>query len=158
MAEITRVDLAGVVGQELGGEGWKTIYSAPDSSESGPVMRIEVADESLREAIKEELLAMAEELTIGAGYASTFKGQVYSALLHHVRAKFLNGSSLGLAERAEVELAWKMLPAVEGPGLGRPRVGGRSHRTWRLAYAARTTARRRVLGTSSTTTAIWSGG
>ena len=119
VAEITRVDLAGVVGQELGGEGWKTIYSAPDA-DSGPVVRIEIADESLREAVKDGLLAMAEELTVAAGYASTFMGQVYSALLHHVRARFLNGSSLGLAERAEVELAWKMLPQLKARVSGVP--------------------------------------
>ena len=122
VTEITRVDLAGVVGQELGGEGWKTIYSAPDSADSGPVVRIDGAGESLREAVKDDLLAMAEELTVAAGYASTFRGRVYSALLHHVRARFLNGSSLGLAERAEVELAWKMLPQLKArvsdvPGL-----------------------------------------
>jgi len=34
-------------------------------------------------------------------------------LLHHVRAKFLNGSSLGLADRAEVDFAWKMLRQVK---------------------------------------------
>ena len=30
-------------------------------------------------------------------------------LWQHVRRKFLKGSSLGLAEREEVEYAWKML-------------------------------------------------
>ena len=65
---------------------------------------------------------MAELLTVDAGYAATFKDQVYSALLHHVRTKFLNGSSLGLADRAEVEFAWKMLQQVKAkvgavPGL-----------------------------------------
>ena len=41
---------------------------------------------------------------------------------HHVRVKFLNGSSLGLAERSEVDFAWKMLGQVkskvgDSPGL-----------------------------------------
>lgn len=76
----------------------------------------------MREAVKAGLLDMAELLTVEAGYAATFKAQVYSALLHHVRAKFLNGSSLGLAERAEVDFAWKMLRQVKAkveaiPGL-----------------------------------------
>ena len=57
-----------------------------------------------------------------AGYAATFKDRVYSPLLHHARAKFLNGSSLGLAERSEVDFAWKMMPQVQAkvgavPGL-----------------------------------------
>jgi hypothetical protein len=38
---------------------------------------------------------------------------VYSALLHHIRAKFLTGASLGLAERADLDFAWKMMPQVE---------------------------------------------
>ena len=66
--------------------------------------------------------AMAKLLTVEAGYAATFKDQVYSALLHHVRAKFLSGSSLGLAERADVDFAWKMRRQVKAkvgaiPGL-----------------------------------------
>ena len=62
--------------------------------------------------MKEGILEMAETMTVEAGYAATFKDRVYSALLHHVRAKFLNGSSLGLADRAEVDFAWKMLRQV----------------------------------------------
>ena len=121
VVEITKVGIVGVVGQELGGEGWKTIHSAPD--ESGPSGTItQVSDQAVREAVKAGLLEMAELLTVEAGYAATFKHLVYSALLHHVRAKFLNGSSLGLADRAEVDFAWKMLRQVKAkveavPGL-----------------------------------------
>ena len=111
-AEITRVDIVGVVGRELGGGGWKTVRSAPDGTPSdGPA--VEISDDAARDAVKNGLLQMAEELTVAAGYAASFKGRVYSALLHHVRAKFLDGSSLGLAERPEVEFAWKMLRQVE---------------------------------------------
>jgi len=112
VVEITKVSIAGVVGQELGGKGWKTIHSAPD--ESSPVSLVtQVSDDSVREAVKAALLEMAESLTVEAGYAATFKDKVYSALLHHVRAKFLNNSSLGLAERADVDFAWKMLRYVK---------------------------------------------
>ncbi len=52
---------------------------------------------------------MAELLTVEAGYAATFKDRVYGALLHHVRRNFLIGSSLGLAERTNVDFAWRML-------------------------------------------------
>ena len=112
VAEITKVNIAGVIGQELGEGGWKTIHSAPDEAGSDSAL-IEISDNAIREAVKDGLLQTAEELTIAAGYASTFKAQVYSALLHHVRAKFLDGSSLGLAERSEVEFAWKMLRQVK---------------------------------------------
>lgn len=121
VVEITKVGIAGVVGQELGGQGWKTIHSAPDTS--GPSDAVaQVSDDAVRQAVKAGLLDLAEVLTVEAGYAATFKDQVYSALLHHVRAKFLNGSSLGLAERAEVDFAWKMLRQVKAkvgaiPGL-----------------------------------------
>lgn len=112
VVEITKLGIVGVVGQELGGKGWKTIFSAPDESSSGGPLA-QVSDEAVRDAIKEGLLEMAEDLTIEAGYAATFKDRVYSALLHHVRGKFLNGSSLGLADRAEVDFAWKMLRQVK---------------------------------------------
>ena len=100
---------------------WKTIHSAPEEKVYGGASA-RPSDEVMREAVKAALLEMAEELTVNAGCASIFKGRVYSALLHHVRAKFLNGSSLGLAERTEVDFAWKMLGQVksivgDSPGL-----------------------------------------
>jgi superfamily II DNA or RNA helicase len=113
MVEITKVGIAGVVGQELGGQGWRTVQSPPDSGGSPGDAVAQVPNESVRETVKAGLLEMAEALTVEAGYAATFKDRVYSALLHHVRAKFLNGSSLGLAERAEVDFAWRMLPKVK---------------------------------------------
>ena len=107
-AEITKVEISGVSERELGGEGWKTIHSAPDDDSSdGPT--VEISEDAIREAVRDGLLQMAEDLAVTAGYAATFKGWVYSALLHHVRDKFLGGTSLGLAERSEVEFAWKML-------------------------------------------------
>jgi type III restriction enzyme len=112
VVEITKVGIAGVVGQELGGQGWKTIHSAPDESAPGAAI-LQVSDEAVREAVKDGLVDMAELLTVEAGYAATFKDQVYSALLHHVRAKFLKGTSLGLAERADVDFTWKMLQQLK---------------------------------------------
>ncbi len=110
--EITKVNIASVVGQELGGKGWKTIQSGPEESGSAGAPA-QVSDDDAREAVKSALLDIAEQLTVEAGYAATFKAQVYSALLHHVRAKFLNGTSLGLAERNDVNFAWKMLQQVK---------------------------------------------
>ena len=55
-----------------------------------------------------------------AGYAAGFKSQVYSALMGHVREKFLNGTSLGLAERGELSFAWKMLSQLRTRVLGVP--------------------------------------
>jgi superfamily II DNA or RNA helicase len=121
--EITKVGIAGVVGQELGGKGWTTIHSAPELE--GPTSAVaQVSDEAVRDAIKTQILEMAEALTVDAGCAATFKDRVYSALLHHVRAKFLSDPRGGFpfADRKELDFAWKMLPQVKAkvgavPGL-----------------------------------------
>jgi hypothetical protein len=122
VVEITKVGITGVVGRELGKEGWKTLHSAPDNNGGGTVTIAQVPDDTARDAVKSGLLNIAEELTIQAGYAASFKDRVYSALVHHVRSKFLNDASLGLAERSEVDFAWKTLNQVKAkvgavPGL-----------------------------------------
>ncbi|MBY0532971.1 MAG: DEAD/DEAH box helicase family protein [Xanthobacteraceae bacterium] len=119
--EITKVGITGVTGQELGGAGWKTIHSAPEATDFVGSAAV-VSDEVIRDAVKSAMLEMAEDLTVEAGYAATYKDKVYGALVQHVRKKFLKGSSLGLAERADVEFAWRMLPQVKNklskmPGL-----------------------------------------
>lgn len=119
VVEITKLGIAGVVGQELGGKGWKTIQSAPETG--GPTAAVAtVSDDAARDAVKAGLLDIAEELTIEAGCAAAFKDRVYSALLHHIRAKFLGGASLGLCERPEVDFAWKMLKQVKSKVRGVP--------------------------------------
>ncbi len=112
VVEITKLDISGVVGRELGKEGWKTLHSAPDAA-GAFVSAVEYSDSAARDAVKSGLLDIAEILTIDAGYAASFKDRVYGALVHHVRSKFLNGSSLGLADRKEVNFAWKMLSQVK---------------------------------------------
>jgi len=109
--EITKVGITGVISRELGGKGWTTLHSAPDSPATSD-STIQVSDEAARDTVKSGILEIAETLTIEAGYAATFKDRVYSASIHHVRRKFLNNSSLGLAERAEVDYAGKMLTHV----------------------------------------------
>lgn len=110
--EITKVHTRGVIGRELGEQGWTTIESPPDTKNPDGGI-IQVSDETAREAVRERLLEMAESLTVEAGCATMFKDKVYSALLHHIKARFLNGSSLGLAERSEVDTAQKMLGQME---------------------------------------------
>lgn len=111
--EITGVDIAGVVRQELGEKGWKTVHSVPEEEDSKGAP-LEISDQALREAVKDGLLQMAEELTDEAGYAVSFnQGKIYSALRRHACDKFLKGSSIGMADRSEVEFAWKMLVQVK---------------------------------------------
>lgn len=121
-AEITRVDIDSVTGRELSGDRWKTIYSESENTAGEGILELKIADESLRDTVKDNLLEIAAELTVAAGYSEMFKDRVYSALLQHVRTNFLNGLSLGLAERSKIELTWKMLWKVkeqvkEIPGL-----------------------------------------
>jgi hypothetical protein len=70
------------------------------------------SDDALRGQLKEALVGYGEELAVQAGYAGAFKSNVYSALLSHVRQKFLDGTSLGLASRSQLDFARKMLPKV----------------------------------------------
>ncbi|MDR0535315.1 MAG: DEAD/DEAH box helicase family protein [Puniceicoccales bacterium] len=111
VAEITKVGISGVTGQELGVKGWKTVHSAPDLSEPG--ITGAVTDEAARDAVKMGMLGIAEELTVEAGYAAAFKERVYGAIVRHVRRKFLKGDSLGLADRADVDFARKMLRQIK---------------------------------------------
>lgn len=110
--EITKVEITGVVGKELAGQKWKTLHSAPELSQGADQSRLEITDDSIRDAIKDYVLQMAEELTIQAGYAAAFKSQVYSVLMRHIRKNFLEEASLGLVDRSTLLFAWKMLPAV----------------------------------------------
>lgn len=118
--EITKVVIKGVRGKELAGNHWQTVHSAPDLPEDGQVPSVELSEEQMQEVIKETVLQMAEELAVEAGYAAGFKGEVYGALMTHVRDRFLNGVSLGLAERGDLSFAWKMLPQLRRKVSGVP--------------------------------------
>ena len=119
--EITKVTIEDIVGKELRHQGWTEVHSPPHLPVNGS-RKITISDEAACDAVRALLLEIAEELTVGAGYASVFKDRVYSALLRHVRTRFLNGQSLGLASRSDVDYAWKMLPQMKAriasiPGL-----------------------------------------
>jgi len=123
--EITGVEIKSIIGKELAGMKWKTIHSAQGLPPTDNDIQVEVTDERMREAVKERVLEIAEELCIKAGYAAGFRGEVYSVLMQHVRSKFLGGTSLGLTNRRSLDYAWRMLDQVKSkvaavPGL----VGG----------------------------------
>ena len=106
---ITDQEISGVEKTELTGDGWVVIESAP---ESGDGVTIEMPPDDVADAIKVELLNMADELLDNAGFTSQYKGRIYTNLLEHVRIKFLDGASLGLAEPHHLQAAWRMLPTV----------------------------------------------
>ena len=73
--EITKVDIAGVVGQELSADGWKSIQSH-EEARGGNEAQTPLSDDAAREATRESLLQMAEEMTIYAVAAtSSYSGQ-----------------------------------------------------------------------------------
>ena len=107
---ITGTDITGVEERKLDAEGWRTVKAAPERRDSDPVP---YSSGDLAEAVKTELLAMSERLLSHVGHTAQFTGSVYKILLGHVRAKFLDGASLGLAETHHLEAAWRMLGIVE---------------------------------------------
>ena len=111
--EITAVELRAVIGKELAGKKWKTVYSAPDLPPNGKGTPVEETDDTMREEIKSKVLDFAEELCVQAGYAAGFRGEVYGALMQHIRVKFLDNMTLGLADRRHLDYAWKMLDQVK---------------------------------------------
>ena len=116
---ITDQEITGVERRELDGQGWRSTESAPGDQVTVQVL---LNRSDLEEAIKSELLGMAERLLDSAGHSSQFKGHIYAVLLKHTRLKFIDGASLGLAEEQHLETAWRMLPKIEqtisrSPGL-----------------------------------------
>ena len=107
---ITDQEITGVTETELTEQGWKTEKSAPDDAGGQPSP---LGAEAMPEAIKDALLSMAVSLLDHAGHSVQFQGQIYTILLEHVRTKFLNDASLGLAEAHHLEAAWRMLDKVQ---------------------------------------------
>lgn len=119
---ITDSVITGVEERKLDAGGWTTVKSAPDRRDPGDSAPIPESAEDLAEAVKTELLAMAERLLRQVGHTAQFTGLIYKNLLGHVRSKFLEGASLGLAERHHLEAAWRMShlaekQILETPGL-----------------------------------------
>ena len=109
-ATITGVEITSVDRRELTDEGWTVREAQAPYEETGSVS---METEQIAEGIQAELLAMAGRLLEKVGHSSQFKDRVYQILLTHIRTKFLDGSSLRLAERPHLEAAWRMLPKVE---------------------------------------------
>ena len=107
---ITDQNISGVERRELIGFGWTTLQSTPDYETEADIA---LTSEELKDAIKSEILNVAERLLEHVGHTSQYKGRIYAILIEHVRAKFLDGASLGLAQRIHLETTWRTLPKVE---------------------------------------------
>ena len=116
---ITNQEISSIEGTELTHRGWSVREESPAYDAGG---NLDLTSEELAEGIRQELLQIAERLLDHAGHTAQFKGRIYRILLEHVRTKFLDGASLGLAEKHHLEAARRMLPQVEAriketPGL-----------------------------------------
>ena len=107
---ITDQDISGVESTELTHRGWTIMETGPEYNASDD---IEVDSGDLADGIKQELLDMSERLLDHAGHTAQYKGRLYGILLEHVRTNFLNGASMGLAEKHHLQAAWRMLPQIE---------------------------------------------
>lgn len=107
---ITDQSVTGVERMELTGEKWVTLEAAPEFADGATV---KMSREEIENGVKSELLQMSENLLSEAGHTTQFSNRIYSVLLQHVRMKFLDGASLGLAEDAQLNAAWYMLPEVK---------------------------------------------
>ena len=114
---ITGQDITSVTGRELTPEGWKIMESAP---EDGPAHTVEPDGGAIAQGIQDELLNIADRLLERAGHSAQFKGRVYSILLQHIRVKFLDDTSLGLADPPLLDAARRLLPKVEEKVGGTP--------------------------------------
>ena len=107
---ITNQEIRSIEGTELTSKGWSIREAAAEYLTGG---NVDIDREDLEAGIKQELLDMADRLLEHAGFSMQFKGHIYGILLGHMRTKFLDGMSLGLAERHHLDAAWQVLPQVE---------------------------------------------
>ena len=107
---ITGQEISSVESTELTPRGWSIREEGPQYEAGASV---ELESEDLIEGIKAELLQASGRLLDHAGYSSHFTGQIYGILLEHVHTKFLDGMSLGLAERHQLEATLRLLTQVE---------------------------------------------
>ena len=109
--EITRVDLAGVTGRELGGAQWTRIKSAPDGG-SGVVVA-ELTREQCVELLRGRLRYIAEQATLAAGYPAQMERHVLRPLRSYVSDQFLGGEDMGFASDEAVRRALSRLNELE---------------------------------------------
>lgn len=117
--EITGQDIDSVEAQELTGDRWLT-YSTADGLDSHTAngLPTDMPREHVEEHIKSEIMDMARRMLEERGYAAQFQGRLYSIILNHVRTKFLDGTSIGLADDHHLNAASVMLHQVEAKILG----------------------------------------
>jgi superfamily II DNA or RNA helicase len=73
----------------------------------------EVSLEELREIFKDELLSVASNLLIEAGFGGMKKGILYGAMMDHIKSKIFKEKSLSEADRQDIEFALDNMQEIQ---------------------------------------------
>lgn len=109
--EITDVTLGGVIGRELGGDGWSYVKSAPDATAGTDVPVL--TREELATALREHIRYVAEQATMAAGYPAQMQRHVLGPLRAHVSARYLDGEEIAFADATALGRALGKLHRLE---------------------------------------------
>ena len=109
--EITRVDLTGVTGRELGGDQWMRVKSAPEGG--GSVEVAELTREECVDLLRGRLRYIAEQATLAAGYPAHMVRHVLRPLRTYVSERFLAGEDMGFASDEAIRRALPRLNELE---------------------------------------------
>jgi len=103
--EITRVEIAGVVGSALNGSGFKRIHEAPKGYHASTPPE-EITDQAgLAELLKGSVRDIAADLLAEEGIGSHELGYLYGVLMDHVSQRMLGGKTVGAASAEELRHA-----------------------------------------------------
>ena len=117
--EITDQEIDSIQAQELTGDQWRTYTTADElDSHSADGLPADLPRDAIEAHLKSEIMDMARRMLDERGCAAQFQGRLYSNILDHVKTKFLNGTSIGLADDEHLTTASSMLHQVEAKILG----------------------------------------
>ena len=103
--EITRVEIAGVVGSMLNGSGFKRIHEAPKGYHTSRPPEEMTDPAGLAELLKGSVRDIAADLLADEGIGSHELGYLYGVLMDHVSQRMLGGKTVGAASAEELRHA-----------------------------------------------------
>jgi type III restriction enzyme len=107
---ITRTKVQQVRGKRLDNKRLELVEGPRVDTERGgttPMSR-----EELEEQLKEEVKDVASGLLVEAGFGGLKKGQLYGAIIDHIRDKILGGKSLSDADPDDIEFAVTIMESI----------------------------------------------
>ena len=117
--EISKVKIEEVRGKKLDKNGFTEIYEPPEFLDIDWEEKEYSAEETV-EMLKHNVRDIAAGLLAAEGIGSHELGYLYNVLMDHVRAKLLNGKSMGLAKDGDLKYALKYLHQLNHHVQSRP--------------------------------------